>query len=249
MELNMNSVKWTKRFSDTLEKAKGSFVVYWISSSLHKDVKTEGYVGVSGNLYDRVGSHISKCKKKSKLYPQEMIASLNSEEFNLTILYQGSEDYCYAKELELRKGRNIGWNRRTGGKGFRSHIDEKVNKAYRRLLNVCKTKGLSVCDEWLGFYGIENFNNFYCEKIKDTKLEIFLPETGEVAPITATLKTKKDFIMEMNRNLDFFGDGKLLANCEVAELLGLKPNTLTTQRKRGWSKGKIFLKAWYNGKD
>ena len=234
MELNMSEEKHS---------------VYWIHHSSHEDFYKEGYVGVSNDVTHRIAQHLSACKHTPQNYVESMSKSISNKDFEVNILFEGSEDFCYSKELELRKGRNIGWNRRTGGKGFRSHIDEKVNKAYRRLLNVCKTKGLSVCDDWLGFYGIENFNNFYCEKIKDTKLEIFLPYTGEVAPITVTLKTKKDFIMEMNRNLDFFGDGKLLANCEVAELLGLKPNTLTTQRKRGWSKGKIFLKAWYNGKD
>ncbi len=234
MELIMNSVK---------------HYVYWIHHSSHENFYKEGYVGVSNNVTHRIAQHVSACKHSPQTYVECMSTLINNGDFEVTVLFEGSEDFCYEKELELRKGCNIGWNRRAGGKGFRNHIDEKVNKAHRRLLNVCKTKGLTVCEEWLGFYGMENFNNFYCEKVKGTKLEIFLPETGEVSPFTVILKTKKDFITEMNRNLDFFGDGKLLANCEVAEILGLKPNTLATQRKRGWSNGKIFLKAWYNGKD
>ena len=244
MELNMNSVKWTKRFSDTLEKAKGSFVVYWVSSSLHKDVKTEGYVGVSGNLYDRVGSHISKCKKKSKLYPQEMIASLNSEEFNLTILYQGSEDYCYTKELELRSERNTGWNKRSGGKHFRDHIDHNVYKTFTGIVSKAKKLGLQISTEWSGFDGPNNFNDFYKNEVEGVGLRIYLPKAGLVGKDTVTLQKQEFFIADIHKKLDFFCDGNLISNTEVANLLGIKPNTLATQRKRGWSNGKIFIRAW-----
>ena len=221
--------------------------VYWIHCPSHTDFYKEGYIGVSNNVAHRIDQHISACKNVEHNYPEDMAELINSKKFKVTVLFEGGEAFCYNKEHDLRRGLNIGWNRRAGGKGFRSHIDKQVNKAYRRLLNVCKTKGLSVCEEWSGFEGMEKFNEFYCDNVKGTGLEIFLPKSGEVNPSTVSLKSKKDFLKEINRNLDFFGDGELLANCEVAEFLGIKPNTLATQRKRGWSNGKIFLKAWYNG--
>lgn len=223
--------------------------VYWIHLSNHIDFYNEGYVGVTNNVPRRLTQHISSCKQTPYKYQKDMLDVVSSGGFKVKILFEGDEDFCYKKELELRKGCNIGWNRRSGGKGFREHIDKKINKAHRRLLNTCKTKGLVVCEEWTGFYGVENFNRFYVDNVEGTDLEIFLPFGGVVSPQTVQLKSKKVFVMEKNRTLDFFGDGDLLANCEVAELLGIKPNTLVTQRKRGWSNGKIFLKAWYNGKN
>ena len=241
----MSDEKWTTKFSKILKTCENTFVVYWIHSKYHKDYESEGYVGVTSNLYNRLASHISNCKKDSKDYLKDMKAVVNSGEFQLSIIYQGDEDSCYAKELLLRSERNTGWNRRSGGRHFRDNIPKHIYNNYTSIVSNVKKMGLQLSSEWSGFNGADNFNTFYEANVDGKDVEIFLPKTGVVGESTVIVKRKKDFIYDVHKKLDFFGDGNLISNTEIASLLGIKPNTLATQRKRGWSNGKIFLKAWF----
>jgi hypothetical protein len=90
--------------------------LYWIHLPEHTDPKLEGYVGVSKSLKRRISEHITSSKKgyKSNPYLGRIIEKYSSL-IQFTIIFCGTEDYCYSLEESFRPEKNIGWNLNKGG--------------------------------------------------------------------------------------------------------------------------------------
>lgn len=81
--------------------------VYWIRNSECKDVKIDGYIGVSQNPERRFKQHL----KKNERIPKDAWVE---------ILFEGTRIECFALEEKLRPLKNTGWNRAVGGaQGFK----------------------------------------------------------------------------------------------------------------------------------
>lgn len=76
-------------------------IVYWIRLEEHTDPYKDGYVGVTSDLQTRYATHI-----RNNRVPNNSI---------IEILYEGSREECFKKELELRPKPKIGWNNAVGG--------------------------------------------------------------------------------------------------------------------------------------
>lgn len=79
-------------------------VVYWIKSKEHTDFLTQGYVGVTTNLEQRMKSH-----KKQKKYLWRRF------DICIEVLLVGGEEFCYEIENKIRPTERIGWNKNAGG--------------------------------------------------------------------------------------------------------------------------------------
>lgn len=219
--------------------------VYWVKIEGMKDPYKEGYIGVTSNLKQRIKRHESCCNAFDKSYKDEFISEVNNKNHSVEVLFTGSKDFCYEKEYEFRPNYNIGWNTRCGSSPYLKLRDEKVSSAYRSMRYNAKTLGLRVCEEWKTTQGFLDFQEFYEGGVQGGLFEMRLPKSGIVSRETVVFVSRKDMVRGFNRNINFFGDGELYSTVELAELLNIeKPNTLATQRKRGWSSGKIFMKAW-----
>ncbi len=82
--------------------------VYWIKSDNHKDILTEGYVGITTNPPKRFNEHKNSKRKVGNAIRKH---SINSYE----IVFEGTEEECLAKEIELRPIDGLGWNITKGG--------------------------------------------------------------------------------------------------------------------------------------
>ena len=224
--------------------------VYWIRTSDMTDIKLQGYVGVTNNIPHREKQHISACKCNSTdYYVKDMYKALISGDYIIECVATGNSHDCYNLEYELRPNYNIGWNRKCGGKGVRTCEDRFTYSAYKRMKHISNKTGCIIKPSWENTQGFYEFESFYLQGIDGGRLEMVLPRQGLVDENTIRFLSREDMITELHQKIDFFNDGVLYSTKDLASLLNiLKPNTLTTQLKRGWSFGKIFMKAWNNGK-
>lgn len=85
-------------------------LVYWIHCPEHKDILSQGYIGVTQNISRRLNEHQLFTNNK------HLTNAWNKYEKIITsILLKGSEEYCYYIENLLRSKENIGWNIAIGG--------------------------------------------------------------------------------------------------------------------------------------
>lgn len=101
--------------------------VYWIHTAEMTDLN-EGYIGVGKNPAKRFRSHVKKGRFCGHCKKDELLQS---------IIFEGSEEECFAKEFELRPTERIGWNIAPGGEGgFRgNHWSERMEMTWRDKIN------------------------------------------------------------------------------------------------------------------
>src|ERR1035438_7782775 len=84
--------------------------LYWIHLPFHESLQ-EGYIGVSNNPKRRLREH-----KRSKQNPHLTRAFAKyKDNMTLTILLEGSDNYCLEIEEKLRPTNQMGWNIVKGG--------------------------------------------------------------------------------------------------------------------------------------
>lgn len=84
--------------------------VYWLHLPDHTDIWTEGYIGVTNNVTQRLNFH-----KKRKQNPHLRNAFQKYPDIGVTVLLEGDEAYCFDIEAKLRPQTNLGWNINVGG--------------------------------------------------------------------------------------------------------------------------------------
>lgn len=89
-------------------------VVYWIHLPEHTDMFSQGYIGVSQHSASfRFKQHLSKAKNGGKL--KIHCAILKHKDITFSTVLEGSSEYCYIVERELRPVAETGWNLAVGG--------------------------------------------------------------------------------------------------------------------------------------
>ena len=91
--------------------------VYWIRNQDHDDVMTQGYVGITSDKgrVSRLWGHFNNLKNKSHPNAHLQCAYNRYKHLESEILFEGTEEECVAKEIELRPHEGIGWNILAGG--------------------------------------------------------------------------------------------------------------------------------------
>ena len=83
--------------------------VYWIHREQDTDITQNGYIGISCNVKSRLLEH----KRSGN---QHLTNAFNKyKDIRLSILLQGTKEYCSFIEEKLRPNQNIGWNIEKGG--------------------------------------------------------------------------------------------------------------------------------------
>jgi len=95
-----------------IKQTKVNCCVYWLSTKEFSNPYSEGYVGVTTDLDNRVMQHWFSTKSKTRKYFEQYGRS----NIIVTVLFEGTAEQCYAKEAELRPQMYIGWNIQIGGK-------------------------------------------------------------------------------------------------------------------------------------
>jgi hypothetical protein len=91
-----------------------SHCVYWIREQSHTDLMSQGYVGVSGNLRKRFGSH-GGMHSGTNNYLRNAIKKYGWDNLVKSVLILADKDYCLDIERKLRPADKIGWNLVMGG--------------------------------------------------------------------------------------------------------------------------------------
>jgi group I intron endonuclease len=111
--------------------------VYWIRHNKHSDVLTEGYIGITNNLNNRLRYH----KERNTNKKLRNAISKYQDEIIVDVLYEyDTEDEALQKEEELRPKEFIGWNLAPGGgkppriKDYPEAID-KIRESVKKLNN------------------------------------------------------------------------------------------------------------------
>jgi predicted GIY-YIG superfamily endonuclease len=148
--------------------------VYWIRKTEHKDMFSEGYIGITENMNYRMWRH-KRCKTNAHL--TNAIKKYGWDLLVKDILLVADTNYCLEIEKKLRPTKNIGWNIAIGGgKPVGWELGEKLPTWVKEKIAKGK-KGLKFSDEHKknlakakqGKFG--NLANNFKSEIKATNLE------------------------------------------------------------------------------
>lgn len=111
--------------------------VYWIRRKHHTDITTQGYVGITKDLENRIRTHF---RRPSNLHLKHALNKYNdiiAEPYFISF----DRDYAKALEKQLRPNEKIGWNENVGG-------DEPPDirnypEAMQKISNSIKSLGMS----------------------------------------------------------------------------------------------------------
>lgn len=145
-------------------KKEEVYYLYWIHRTCHKNIKTEGYVGITKNPDTRYQSHKLAAKEDNKYIISRAIRKYSDLEY--TILCCGSRGYIIDLEYKLRPQSNIGWNIAIGGLncnlGKRLSDDEKLIVALRTT-KLAKTDVVKmIVDYYINNLNYEEISEKFC---------------------------------------------------------------------------------------
>lgn len=208
--------------------------LYWIHRKSHTDISTEGYVGISTKVESRFSAHKSALKGKSCLYRSEFRKAMEEDDLVFDVLLKSTTTYCLEMERLLRPAWGIGWNIAPGG-GNPSRAKHGLygTKEYRVFTTTCakvREAGMSLCPEWTGDDGVVNFCAFYSKNAVEGK-QMFLPPSGVVGESTVIFETRRDHLRKRRKTLVL--EEEVYSVSELADMYGMKPNTLSTRLSRG----------------
>lgn len=91
--------------------------IYWIHLAEHTDPLTEGYLGVSKCVEERLNGHLKDIQAGKHKNPHlvHAVEKYGWETLVKDILLNGEEAYCYEIEETMRPKKAIGWNIAPGG--------------------------------------------------------------------------------------------------------------------------------------
>lgn len=91
--------------------------IYWIKHKDHTCVLTQGYIGVTKNLKERIRHHFKSANGgyHSDKILSKAINKYGKEQIIVETLLFGDNEYCYEIEQKLRPNSFIGWNMKEGG--------------------------------------------------------------------------------------------------------------------------------------
>lgn len=154
---------------------KADYYLYWIRENLHKDMYTEGYIGITKNPKNRLSTHNTSLKNyhrnKKTYYSRDFVNSFNNEDLLFSIIDCGEFEYIINKEYLLRPTERIGWNYAIGGNtnGVCSRYKHGGNQnktlynKFSKFVDDCKNSGVYIDRNFLTDSGFKLF----CLHIED----------------------------------------------------------------------------------
>lgn len=214
-----------------------SGVLYWIHDMHDSDIYSQGYVGITVcGFHHRVRQHFKLVEKGA--HYENMNIGLKSATIMAEQVLEGSLEYLKDMENHFRPYPYIGWNRAIGGDGggapTHGLTGNPIKSIYYGMLTRSRENGGSVDDTWLGDQGLPNFYKDMGDRPKGSNLS----RKNLTEPFSASncvWKTRQDVVNDMERNCNIEHNGKLHTYQSLADILGIKPNTLQYRILRGWT--------------
>lgn len=210
--------------------------VYWIRPEGCDDIY-QGYVGVTKDLRQRLSGHVSAILDGCG-YHEDFRSCVLSGNAIVSVEMVGSCEDCLTLEFQLRPNKRLGWNKHEGGQTQHKRSEDIAYRALKRLKNIAKGIPNLVIDEILNTQkGIDEFLSFYDKEVHSGRI-LVLPDSGLVNLSTIEVTTRS--ILNRRKNKHEFENGVVINISDLAESLMVKPNTIVTQIRRGWSYNKII---------
>lgn len=115
-----------------------SHVVYWIHHPEHKDIFSQGYVGVSNNAEKRWDFHRGSA---TNAHLRSAVKKYGWNNLIKRVVLIADKNYCFDIEKKLRPAENTGWNIAPGGGTPPGHIMRGDEHPARRPENRGRYKG------------------------------------------------------------------------------------------------------------
>lgn len=115
--------------------------VYWLHYTDETTIESEGYVGVTGNLHDRMKQHRSAVKHQKNSGVAENVTTDTFDDVVIEVVFQGTVDECLDKENFLRPMPDIGWNISAGGHSQTVSEKSKAKLSIKNTGRVSPKKG------------------------------------------------------------------------------------------------------------
>lgn len=211
--------------------------LYWIRTEEMTDIFTQGYVGISTTPNVRILQHVSNARTDSHhKYPESFRDCLLSGEYLFQIMLCSSVEYCLEVERKLRPKLYVGWNRAVGGEGAVVYkhglTGSKLAKTYYNLRTRAKVDNKDFEPRWLGEKGLETFKVFF-DSLLDIEGEFTLKDSSKDYTMDNIVKvTRSEVCKQRNRTLDGVNYYSI---SELAEIYNLKPNTISSSLRNGWT--------------
>ena len=107
--------------------------VYWIRSDEHTDQATQGYVGCSTNVEERIKQHRSRNTiPVVRDYLRSCAENQVAPKVSILATFEDKDD-AYAFEKSLRPEKDIGWNTTVGGNGGQFLLKEQSDEAKKAI--------------------------------------------------------------------------------------------------------------------
>jgi len=136
------------RFQGQQHQNQGASIVYWLHLSEHKDIFTEGYVGITKNrAAQRWQAYKNQTKRLNKQHVLRNAIAKHHDKLICEVVVVGeSREYCESIEAKLRPSNNIGWNIAIGGMDVDTRLGGIATRT-KYLLKVMQDKHES-CERW-----------------------------------------------------------------------------------------------------
>jgi hypothetical protein len=142
-------------------------------------------------------------------------------------------------ERKLRPSIFTGWNKAIGGDGGTNHKHGMTGTPEFKILTYLKSfarknENVWLCEKWSNpGTGTKDFVEFY-KSMKADDCEMKLPVVGEISESTVRFLPRREINQERSRTYDI-GDGILRTVQEIGQMLGIRPNTISTNMSRGYT--------------
>lgn len=112
-------------------RKKGIYKLYWLRHKNHTNIKTQGYIGITGkSLRERMNQHAISSEDGVD-YPVYNAIRKHKDDIIVDVLAIGDEDYILGLEESLRPDIYIGWNIDVGGSGTNSKTMKYIWSTYK----------------------------------------------------------------------------------------------------------------------
>lgn len=215
--------------------------VYWIKTEDMTDVRKEGYIGVSSDPVSREKQHRANARSGGYRINSDLKTHLLTGTYVLEVIASGSRAYCLWLEKELRPERVVGWNIAVGGKDTLSGANDTHRASHRKeyaLYHNLASKSDGIIPEWQGDEGVLAFIDWVRQvKGEESSSEVFtiIYPWSPLAPWNIEYGTRSEILRRSQPQLFSYETGDSLSTAEWADELQVKPNTITTRLRRGWS--------------
>lgn len=206
-----------------------------------EDIFTQGYVGVSRDPWSRFKAHVRNARVGDYYQLPELKNYLLSANSCFKIMLISDEDYCYELEANLRPKGYIGWNIRQGGRfgDTYSRLTHGLSKEDTvKWFYSQKQKYMSVCEEWSGRKGVEEFFRWASAnmtELGENRDYLYIVDGGHISPENILLIPRIDMFLFNKEKYYSRVEGRELTISEWADYTGIRPNTISTRISRGWS--------------